>query len=93
MTGTQTLCFVPLLQSCSIMFLWFYYIFLGFSEIPRAETGVVEPNSSAGKEAVAPLNCNGIACTRKNLVLILNVLYSENVGLFVKVINVGFLGC
>lgn len=63
-----------------------------FFEIPRAETEVVEPNSSLRKDAAAPLNCNGIACTRKNLELILNILYSEKVVLFVKVINVGFGG-
>lgn len=89
--GVQTLCFVPLFLHCLIMFLCFYYIFLrGFFEIPRAETEVVEPNSSLRKDAAAPLNCNGIACTRKNLELILNILYLEKVVLFVKVINVGF---
>jgi len=41
------------------MFLYFYYIFLFFSEISRAETEAVEPDSSLGKEAV-----NGIACAR-----------------------------
>lgn len=53
----------------------------------------MEPNSSLGKETVAPLNCTRIACTRKNVVLILNILYSEKAVDFVKVINVGFLGC
>lgn len=75
------------------LFLLHSQFFFFFSEIPRAETEAVEPNSSLGKETVAPLNCSGIACTRKNHVLIINILYSENVVFFLEVINVGFLQC
>lgn len=80
-----------LCASVSVLFnfLCFYYIFPGaflrFQELKH------KPNSSMRKEAVTLLNCNGIACTTKPL-LVLNI-YSEKVVLFLKVINVGFLRC